>query len=81
MISRSHRPNLHQKWGERTCTDCQSKFDLIEDKYFIKKPSMFITALNVILKCIIVTADVTLGKSKLICEACNRDIKIKNLLK
>ena len=80
MISRSDKcPPL--KWSERTCTDCQSKFDLIKDKYFIKKPSMFITTLNVILKCITLTSDLTIGKSKLICEACNRDIKIKNLLK
>ena len=80
MISRSNKcPPL--KWSERTCADCQSKFDLIKDKYFIKKPSMFITTLNVILKCIIVTSDLTIGKSKLICESCNRDIKIKNLLK
>ena len=80
MISRSKKcPPL--KCSERTCTDCQSKFDLIKDKYFIKKPSMFITTLNLILKCVIVTSDLTIGKSKLICEACNRDIKIKNLLK
>ena len=66
---------------ERTCQDCQSKFDLIKDKYFVKKPSTFVTTINLILRCIIVTGDVTIGGSKLICETCNRDNKIKNLLK
>ena len=66
---------------ERTCQDCQSKFDLVKDKYFVKKPSTFVTVINVILRCIIVTGDVTIGESKLICETCNRDNKIKNLLK
>jgi hypothetical protein len=66
---------------ERTCQDCQSKFDLIKDKYFVKKPSTFVTIINVILRCIIVTGDVNIGGCKLICETCNRDNKIKNLLK
>lgn len=66
---------------ERTCQDCQSKFNLVKDKYFVKKPSTFVTVINVILRCIIVTGDVTIGGSKLICETCNRDNKIKNLLK
>ena len=66
---------------ERTCPDCQSKFDLIKDKYFVKKPSKFITVINVILRCIVVTADLKIGESKLICETCNRDNKIKKLLK
>ena len=66
---------------ERTCTDCQSKFDLIKDKYFVKKTSKFITVINVILRCIVVTADLKIGESKLICETCNRDNKIKKLLK
>jgi uncharacterized protein YbaR (Trm112 family) len=66
---------------ERTCPDCQSKFDLIKDKYFVKKKSKFITVINVILRCIVVTADLKIGESKLICETCNRDNKIKKLLK
>lgn len=66
---------------ERTCPDCQSKFDLIKDKYFVKKPSKFITVINVILRCIVVTVDLKIGESKLICETCNRDNKIKKLLK
>jgi uncharacterized protein YbaR (Trm112 family) len=66
---------------ERTCPDCQSKFDLIKDKYFVKKTSKFITVINVILRCIVVTADLKIGESKLICETCNRDNKIKKLLK
>jgi uncharacterized protein YbaR (Trm112 family) len=66
---------------ERTCPDCQSKFDLIKDKYFVKKPSPFVTTINVILRCIIVTGDVSIGESKLICETCNRDNKIRRLLK
>ena len=66
---------------ERTCPDCQSKFDLIKDKYFVKKSSTFVTTINVILRCIIVTGDVSIGGSKLICETCNRDNKIKRLLK
>lgn len=66
---------------ERTCPECQSDFDLIKDKYFVKKPSRFVNIINIILRCIIVTGDVTIGGSKLICETCNRDNKIKNLLK
>jgi hypothetical protein len=66
---------------ERTCPDCQSKFDLVKDKYFVKKPSKLVTIINVILRCIIFTTKVTIGDSKLICETCNRDNKIKKLLK
>ncbi len=33
------------------------------------------------LRVICIMYNVTLGKRKLICESCNRDIKIKNLLK
>ena len=66
---------------ERTCADCQSKFDLIKDKYFIKRPSTFVTVINVILKFIVVTSDLTIGGYKMICESCNRDNKIKKLLK
>jgi hypothetical protein len=66
---------------ERNCGQCYSRFDLIKDKYFVKKPSAFVTVINVILRCIVVTGDLTVGESKLICETCNRDNKIKKILK
>lgn len=65
----------------RTCPECQSDFDLMKDKYFVKKPSRFVNTINIILRCIIVTGDVTIGGSKLICEACHREDKIKKILK
>jgi hypothetical protein len=65
---------------ERNCGQCDSKFDLIKDKYFVKKPSKFISVINIILRCIVVTSDLTIS-SKLICETCNRDNKIKKVLK
>jgi hypothetical protein len=66
---------------ERTCPDCQSKFDLIKDKYFVKKPSQFVIIVNAIIRCIIFTTKVTIGDSKLICEACHREDKLKKILK
>jgi hypothetical protein len=66
---------------ERTCPECQSKFDLIKDKYFVISPSRFITTINIILRCIVVTGDLKIGGYKMICETCNRDNKIKKLLK
>ena len=66
---------------ERTCPDCYSEFDLIKDKYFVKKPSRFVIIVNVILRYIIFTTKVTIGDSKLICEACHREDKLKRILK
>jgi hypothetical protein len=66
---------------ERTCSDCQSKFDLIKDKYFVKKPSRFVIIVNDIIRCIIFTTKVTIGDSKLICEVCHREDKLKKILK
>jgi hypothetical protein len=66
---------------ERICPQCQSKFDLVKDKYFVIAPSKFITTINIILKCIVVTTDLKIGGYKMVCETCNRDNKIKKLLK
>lgn len=66
---------------ERICPDCDSKFDLVKDKYFVKPPSRFITIVNIIIRCVIFTSDVTVGGYKMICEACHREDKIKKILK
>ena len=67
---------------ERLCPDCHSKFDLIKDKYFVKKPSRFVTIVNILIHVILrPTGDLTIGDSKLICEACHREDKIKKILK
>ena len=64
----------------RTCNDCGSKFDLIEDKYFYKKPSKFKQTIEIVIKSMIPTImNQTLFEKKLICEVCNRNDKLKNL--
>lgn len=64
----------------RTCSDCSSKFDLIEDKYFYKKQSKFKSLLEISIKTIIFTIrNKRIFEQKLICEACNRNDKIKGL--
>ena len=66
----------------RTCSDCSSKFDLIEDKYFYKKQSRLKNLLEISIKNIIFTIRnkrIFLFEQKLICESCNRENKIKNL--
>ena len=64
----------------RTCSDCSSKFDLIEDKYFYKKQSRLKNLLEISIKTIIFTIhNKRIFEQKLICEACNRNDKIKGL--
>jgi hypothetical protein len=65
----------------RTCHQCKSKFDIVEDGYFVKKPNRLVTIVNLLLSCIFVTVNLTVGQSKLICSPCNRDNKLKKLLK
>ena len=68
------------KLTTRTCNDCGSKFDLIEDKYFLKKPNKFIQTIEIIVKSMIPTImNKSLFETKLICEFCNRNNKLKNL--
>jgi hypothetical protein len=64
----------------RTCGDCNSKFDLIEDKYFHKKLSKTKRVLEIVIKTIIPTImNKKIFETKLICESCNRNNKIKGL--
>lgn len=68
------------KLTERTCNDCGSKLDLIEDKYFHKKLSKTKRVVEIIIKTIIPTMmKERIFETKLICESCNRDNKIKRL--
>lgn len=69
------------KLTQRTCDICKSNFDLLEDKYFVKKPSRTITILNIVLRCLVVTANISFGDHTLICESCHRDRRIKKLIK
>jgi hypothetical protein len=65
---------------ERNCNDCGDKFDLIKDKYFLKKPNRFKQTIEIIIKVIVPTLmRNTIFETKLICEACNRNDKLKNL--
>jgi hypothetical protein len=65
---------------ERTCGDCDSKFDLIKDKYFHKKLSKTKRVVEIVIKTIIPTiVNKRIFETKLICESCNRNDKIKNL--
>jgi hypothetical protein len=65
---------------ERTCGDCDSKFDLIKDKYFHKKLSKTKRVVEIVIKTIIPTiVNKRIFETKLICEACNRDNKIKEI--
>lgn len=64
----------------RTCGDCNSKFDLIEDKYFHKRLSKTKRVLEIVIKTIIPTiVNKKIFETKLICESCNRNNKIKGL--
>lgn len=64
----------------RTCVDCNSKFDLIEDKYFHKKLSKTKRVLEIVIKTIIpIIMNKKIFETKLICESCNRNNKIKGL--
>jgi hypothetical protein len=69
------------KLSQRTCDICGSNFDLLEDKYFVKKPSRIITLINILLKILVVTSDMSFNDHTLICESCHRDQKIKKLIK
>ena len=68
------------KLTTRTCNDCGSKFDLIKDKYFLKKPNRFKQTIEIVIKVIVPTLiRNTIFETKIICEACNRDDKIKEI--
>ncbi len=64
----------------RNCPVCDSKFDIINDKYFTKvNNEKLFMILNVILYPAL-RGSLT-PKVKLICEACHREDKIKKILK
>ena len=68
------------KLTTRTCNDCGSKFDLIENKYFFKKSNKFKQAIEIIVKSMIPTIiNQPIFERKLICEVCNRNDTLKNL--
>lgn len=73
-----------KKLTTRKCNDCGDEFDLIEDKYFHKKPNRFKRNIEIVIKAII-PYTINLLKheykfeTKLICESCNRNNKIKGL--
>jgi hypothetical protein len=69
--------NLYQ----RTCRDCDCKFDLSKDKYWVKPRSKFNLVINALVNIIIFTSQINIGESKLICESCHRNLKLKKLLK
>lgn len=63
---------------ERNCNDCG--FDLIGNKCFLKKPNRFKQTIEIIIKVIVPTLmRNTIFETKLICESCNRNSKLKNL--
>lgn len=65
-----------KKLTTRTCNDCGDKFDLIENKYFLKKPNRFKRTIEIVIKVIVPN---TIFETKFICEMCNRNNKLKNL--
>ena len=69
-----------KKLTTRTCNDCGDKFDLIENKYFLKKPNRFKRTIEIVIKVIVPTLmRNTIFETKLICESCNRKIKLKEI--
>ena len=65
----------------RKCYQCDSKFDIINDKYFTKRNNeTLFMILNVILYPALRGSYLT-PKVRLICEACHREDKIKKILK
>lgn len=65
----------------RDCDQCDSKFDVIEDKYFTKrKNEKLFMILNVILYPVL-RGSYLKPKVKLICEACHRQDKLKKILR
>lgn len=68
------------KLTTRTCNDCGSKFDLIKDKYFLKRPNKFKKTIEIVIKVIVpILMKTTIFETKIICEMCNRNNKLKNL--
>ena len=68
------------KLTTRTCNDCGYKFDLIENKYFHKKLSKTKRVVEIVIKTIIPTMmKERIFETKIICEACNRNDKIKEI--
>lgn len=69
-----------KKLTTRKCNDCGDEFDLIENKYFLKKPNRFKRTIEIVIKVIVpVLMRNTIFETKLICEMCNRNNKLKNL--
>lgn len=69
-----------KKLTTRKCNDCGDEFDLIADKYFLKKPNRFKRTIEIVIKVIVpVLMRNTIFETKLICEMCNRNNKLKNL--
>lgn len=73
-----------KKLTTRKCNDCGDEFDLIADKYFLKKPNRFKRTIGIVIKAIIPNTINLLKheykfETKLICEMCNRNNKLKNL--
>jgi hypothetical protein len=63
----------------RNCDQCDSELDIAEDKYFTKRKNQnLFMILNVILYPAL-RGSYFKPKVRLICEACNRNNKIKNL--
>lgn len=69
-----------KKLTTRKCNDCGDEFDLIENKYFLKKPNRFKRTIEIVIKVIVpVLMRNTIFETKLICEMCNRNNKLKNI--
>jgi len=69
-----------KKLTTRKCNDCGDEFDLIKDKYFLKKPNILKRTIEIVIKVIVpVLMRNTIFETKLICEMCNRNNKLKNL--
>jgi hypothetical protein len=65
----------------RNCYDCDSEFDVINDNYFTKRNNeKLFMILNVILYPAL-RGSYLKPKVRLICEACNRQDKLKKILK
>jgi hypothetical protein len=63
----------------RQCHQCDSKFDVIEDKYFTKRNNeKLFTVLNIIFAPVL-RGSYFKPKTVLICEGCHRNDKIKKL--
>jgi len=66
---------------ERTCTDCKVKFDLLQDKYYTKpKTNWLLFTLYVLVPMVKQNWNNIFG-TKLVCEKCHRDSKLKSILK